>query len=121
MKSKKRSRKPTHYWCDMWRVNYYYFIGWPAEEFSKYMKKAFDHDASDAHKSGGRAVLLDYENGDCIICIWVPGKDDFSALAHECLHATNFTMRRAGCLPDLDNDEPQAYLLENIYQQALSA
>ena len=42
-------------------------------------------------------------------------------IAHEAFHITNFMMKRVGIKPDIENDEPQAYLLslivEHVYKQ----
>ena len=38
-------------------------------------------------------------------------KIDVGILAHECFHLTNFIFEEKGIIPDVANDEPQAYLL----------
>lgn len=40
-----------------------------------------------------------------------------STIAHEALHVSHFIMKRVGIKPDVDNDEPQAYLLSWIIEQ----
>ena len=77
-------------------------------------------------------------------CIWRPRKEDFSGytsglnnqyliilnkkylkeelhvvstISHEAFHVTNILFKRIGAVPDMDNDEHQAYLLSWIVEQ----
>ena len=38
-------------------------------------------------------------------------EDIYDVLAHECVHAKNYVFSAAGIKPDVDNDEPEAYLV----------
>lgn len=76
--------------------------------------------------------------------IWRPGREDFSGytsglnnqyliilnkkylkeelhvvstISHEAFHVTNILFKRIGAVPDMDNDEHQAYLLSWIVEQ----
>ena len=43
--------------------------------------------------------------------------DPISVITHESFHITNFIMKRIGILPDVNNDEAQAYLLSWIVEE----
>ena len=40
-----------------------------------------------------------------------------STISHEAFHVTNMLFKRIGAVPDIDNDEHQAYLLSWIVEQ----
>lgn len=111
-------KKPKFYFCDIWRVNYYFFIGWPSGEFKSYVLKQYGFDA-DIHEQGVGKCLEVVKNNKYGILIWIKKKNDYPSLAHECLHATNYTLCRAGWKFDVHNDEPQTYLLTNLVRKAL--
>ena len=58
--------------------------------------------------------------GSCVYLVFNPKykfgdiKFDAGCIAHESLHATSFIFMIAGIVPDVNNDEPQAYLLDFI-------
>lgn len=53
-----------------------------------------------------------------LILVWTKALDQH-IIAHECLHAANFTLRERGYRLDLYNDESQAYLFMAIYKGAM--
>lgn len=99
-------------------MNYYYFLGWTWEEFVAYVKKNYDYEVCQDVKPAGKCLQLTKGDRGCIMLIWVEKKTDYPSLAHECLHAANWTLERAGWHPSF-NDEPQTYLMTNIMRQAL--
>ena len=107
--------KPSFWYCDMYHMNFYYCLGWKRSDFTNYVKKAFDYDCTVA---AGKTLMVQGENHS-IIVIWVSKKTDYSVLAHECLHAANMTLAHIGWKPNLNNDEPQADLLSQIFTNAI--
>lgn len=54
------------------------------------------------------------------VCIGLKEKSTLSEIAHECLHAANRILHRAGCKHiALDDDETQTYLLTYIMENVL--
>ena len=48
------------------------------------------------------------------VFVILPNDAPASVIAHEGIHVANFIFRNVGAKPDLDNDEPMAYLLGDI-------
>lgn len=113
-----KSLKPGHYYCETFRMNYYYFICWPYEKFHSYMLKNFDYDAGP--ESNGKSA---FDRKDSIVCIWtsgLKGKEGKGAtLVHECIHAACFTLESRGIDARNDAGETLAYLTESIFRNAL--
>lgn len=111
--------KSIKYYNDTWKMEYYFFIGWKQLEFQNYIIKHFDKDFTMDNGAIGMMRKL-YKNGNFNGClIWVKKKSDYGTIAHECLHATNKTLARAGWSPELYNDEPQTYLMTILINKAL--
>ena len=49
--------------------------------------------------------------------IWFKNKTTHSVLSHEVTHLVNWVFRDLGVVPDLYNDEPQAYFTEYLYKK----
>jgi len=111
-------RQPKYFYCETWKMNYYFFIGWSAKLYSKYIQEEYGH-TMDINGAAGNC--LDIEKNDNSIqiqTIWVDDKKDLPAIVHESVHAACNTLRRRGWNPDFDNEEPLTYLIENIFRQA---
>jgi hypothetical protein len=50
-------------------------------------------------------------SGNVTGAIFLQPKAPAAVVAHECLHAVNYILRKRGVKPSFENDEPQAYLL----------
>lgn len=112
-------KKPKFYFCDLWRMNYYFYLGWPQAEFEKYIEKKYDFKPE--LPGVGKCIMTKNNKGKgAVLHIWIADKTNYPYLAHECLHAANWTLERAGWKPELHNDEPQTYLMTNIMRQALN-
>lgn len=74
------------------------------EEWSKY----YDADG---------LTFMIKEEGQAVLFVWTR-KKDWSVIAHECLHATNYALNNIGYKLDLRNDEVQAYLLSKLMEEA---
>jgi hypothetical protein len=110
-------RKPRHYYCELYRVNYYFCIGWKAKDVQQFLAKAFGHD-KDITQADGYTMLATSEDGAGIV-VWTRHKDDHGVLAHEITHAASFTLGRAGVKASFRNDEAQAYLVGLLVEKAL--
>lgn len=65
--------------------------------------------------AAGIACRVSRKNGGCyFLGINKEYADDWSVIAHEALHITNFIFKDKGLKSDLSNDEAQAYLLQHI-------
>lgn len=62
-----------------------------------------------------KGVSVDYGDKG-MIC--VPPKDLVTAV-HECEHIKNMIWKRIGYTPIIDNDEPDAYLIECIFDEVI--
>jgi len=109
--------KPDYWFCETWCMNYYYFIGWKWSDFKAYLSSEYAYTVERDVEPTGHCIMMEHPKG-AIIAIWVKKKTDIGSLAHECLHAANWTLERAGWTPQLWNDEPQAYLMMGIIRGA---
>ncbi|WP_347216529.1 hypothetical protein [Chryseobacterium sp.] len=55
------------------------------------------------------------------IWIFVRSKTDVSVIAHEAVHIVNYVFKQAHISLDLDNDEPQAYLMGWVVDKIIKA
>lgn len=102
-------------------MNYWFFDGWPAEEFEKWIRDRHDKDFRVDAKKGGLCLLIECDVGTRI-AIWVrsqPRVKQLATLVHECAHAAHCTLDMRGFNPDFSNDEPVTYLIETIFAKAL--
>lgn len=90
------------------------------EEVRRYFRRIdFDFEAETmyAHAINHKYVKQGLEFG--AVYIVLNDKNEYRALtlgtiAHEAFHASNMIFDQVGALPDIDNDEPQAYLIGYI-------
>ena len=109
-------RHPHWYFCDLWRVNFYYFLGWKWNDFCNYIKKHHDY-VVDHEAPSGKCIMKPTSKGGQVM-IWTAKKSDLNSLVHECVHAANWLTERAGYSINPNNDEAYAYLVTNIFRQA---
>jgi hypothetical protein len=110
-------RKPKHFYLELYRMNYYYCIGWTQKAVENYLRTTFNYDTDLGHADGYTIRISD--NRGCTILIWTKDKNDLGVLAHEATHAASFTLGRAGVKADFDNDEACAYLVGLLVDKAL--
>jgi len=96
-------------------MNYWYFFGWSEKKFKAYLWDKFEHDTI-LTNCDGKCIMLEKE-GCTIILLWSRNKKDLPEIVHECVHAACWTLEERGWKPDLNNDEPLTYLVENIFEQ----
>lgn len=110
--------KAKHFFCEMYKVNFYYCLDWPLEHFAYYLKKNFNHDLR-MNSPEGKCLIFNVKSASIII-IWVRSKKNTPILVHECVHAANMALDRAGVVADFNNDEAQAYLIDLVFRKAIS-
>lgn len=69
----------------------------------------------DIKDNTAKGTVLEYEDK----CIIVVPPDDISTIVHECEHMKNAVWDRIGYTPIVNNDEPDAYLLEYIFNEVM--
>jgi hypothetical protein len=109
--------KPKSAYNPIYKVNYYFCIGWKPEAFTKYIAKHFDY-KTNCGLSDGKTIFATSDQG-AILLIWTRRKNDYAVLSHECVHAANYTFEHIGHKLSTSNDEPQAYLVEYLMTEAL--
>lgn len=102
-----------YYFCQTYGVHVFYYLGWSWEDFCKKMN-------IDPNPREGIVGYTMFNSDDAVMWIFTAKKTDYAILAHECLHAANQILFRAGWKPQLTNDEPQAYLLTQLMRSALA-
>ena len=107
-------KKPAFYFNDTFKMNYYFYLGWPVDALKKYLR----YDPPGIEHSSARTIEWQREDGVVVIHIWTRKKSDLASLVHECVHAAGMTLNRAGVKGDWLNDEPHAYLTEAIFKNA---
>lgn len=70
---------------------------------------------TDIQDTTAKGTVLDY--GDKAIIVVPP--DDMPTIVHECEHVKNAVWERIGYIPTAKNDEPDAYLLEYIFEEVM--
>lgn len=111
--------KIIHYYCELYRMNFYFCVGWTAEQFQKEMLKRFGYTPEMGGAAGKTIEWVPDDGGQTLIWVWVKKKNDYACLAHECIHAAHFCLKGRGIKPDFDNDEPVAYLVTILMDKAL--
>jgi len=111
-------RKPKFYFNETYKMNYYFCIGWTDKEIIRYMQKHWNHTIDNIENAKGKTFEC-HKGSNIVIVIWSRKKLDYPTIVHECVHAANMNLNYINWKPDLDNDEPQAYLTENIFNKAI--
>lgn len=112
-----RSKKtPIFYFCETWKQNFWFFIGWRAKDAEAFLLKRLGVTVQ-LGDAAGKTLEFVRENVRILI-VWTINKNP-SLVSHEALHATNKCLFGVGCQASLENDEAQAYLLEDLMRNAL--
>jgi hypothetical protein len=82
-----------------------------------YLRKNYGHDP-DLSQKAGTVFEIPQKSGATVYLVWTR-KKHAAVVAHECVHAANVLLKSRGWKPELDNDEPQAYLVEALVSAAL--
>lgn len=95
---------------------YHFFIGWAAQRFAHYIKRKWKlHENLDS--LDGLTIYLDDGDGSSIIVIWTRTKKP-SLVAHEIVHAANFTLKGLN-IDSRRDDELQCRLVEHLLDEAV--
>jgi len=109
---------PGWFYCKLWRVNFYFFIGWSEKKFSNYCKKHYSYINYDLESANGKCLQLN--NGNCVIWTRYKNRSKIgSDLVHEVIHAALFTLSKRGVQVSGTNAEPLTYLVDLILKKAL--
>jgi hypothetical protein len=118
--------KPLYYRDDIFLENFWVFIDnkWDATATEKYLRNFFNFENLGFENAGGKTIEFysEKEHSGCIV-IWIkPGLDEVNfqaTLAHECMHATNFVLRKRGVPSGYDNDEIHCYYTSMLLRKIL--
>ena len=105
--------KPVWHYSDVFHMNYYFCIGWKWAEYAKFVKMKLGHEQMNTDGIGHTFYCADKG-----IAVWIADKSDHITLAHECLHAANYTLHRIGNQASHTNDETLAYLQGHLMRAA---
>lgn len=86
----------------------------------KYVQKLLDTVLFDDEEVFGHAIYDGYKGKKAIFIVVDSSHEQFhpSILAHESVHGANMIFQLVGHELDTNNDEPQAYLVEWIFEKA---
>jgi hypothetical protein len=111
----KKRKKPSHFYCNLFGANVYFFVGWSQKDFSEYLMKNYNSPVEASDSNGVTKQII--HNGAPIIMIWIrSGKRLLPTLVHESIHATNLILYVAGVRPSFINDELQAYYSAMLFK-----
>lgn len=112
-------KQPKHWHCEMYDINFFFFIGWKPKHFEKYAtEKLKIKVGTDTDDFLGLHYRTDYKKRPCSL-IWTKKSNDIPCIVHECLHAAVSALSYVDVKFDIDNQEPLAYMLENIVKVAV--
>jgi len=113
----KKKKKSGFCYCETWKMNYWFFLGWSEKDFEKEIKRVFNYDVQHASRSDGLCLRC-YHGNSTIKVIWTRRKTDYGSLMHECIHAAGWTLEDVGVDIRDSNSEPLAYLAQSIFEKA---
>ena len=114
----KNKIKPAWYYCELYKMNFYFFIGWNAGKYAEYVLKNYNYELNNISSCDGNCLSIDIGSGHGkVIC--TRDKRSISTLAHECLHASIDTLTMRGIDIRDSNGETLAYYMEFLMEKAL--
>lgn len=111
-------KRVLHHYNQTFKMNFYFCLGWRQDRYRAFLKRRFDLRLPASSRRGHTIHLIHPDSNIPAIAIWVAKDSPIAILAHECLHAVNMTLLDRGVLPSFENDEVQAYLLEELMRKA---
>lgn len=115
--------RPKHYYCELFQANVWFYLGSSVESTMDHLKKYWICEPNlinDGHL--GKAIEFQSEANKRCIVIWtkypLSNKQIYPTLAHECVHAANMILERAGVQTSYLNDEPHAHLVGLLMKKA---
>lgn len=80
--------------------------------------KVFSKDDREEYKDSAALAFMHKDS----ICIAIPSSEhDMPYVIHEIIHAKNYLHKMRGIMPDVENDENEAYLVQYIYEKCIDA
>ena len=116
-KKVKESIKPMWNYCELYKMNFYFHLEWKEDEMIKYTAEHYDHKTE--FNCAGKCMFIVKKSGVTGIVIWIKSKKDIAALAHECVHAANWTLEDRGIDIRDSQAETIAFLVEYLMNVAL--
>ena len=113
------SRKPEWHYCELYKMNFNFHIGWTQKQFEKYASEEYNHDRDYSSCNGVRLRIEDMDTGAVSSVIWVRNKNDYSGLAHECIHSALCILEERGIDARDSHGETLCYLVEYIMKAAM--
>lgn len=88
----------------------------------KKVRKAFDKDVVGENELFASSLHCNYKGKEAfgiILNFWNTERNQvtYGVIAHEAVHIANFIMNSRGFIPDFENDEAQAYLVNWIVDE----
>ncbi len=112
----KKKLIPKYWWCETWKVNLYFAIGWKKSDIREWLLKEWKHQ-KDFSKISGTTIEA-FTKTNYMILIWTQDRH-LPTIVHECVHAASMSLERCGWKFDTGNEEPFAYLCEAIFGKAI--
>lgn len=109
-------KKPTSFYCDLYRQNIYLFYEWSELDFKKYMLKNYEF-SNDRELGDGQCAQFKYEGQGDIFVVWVSSglKRPLEVLIHEIVHLKNLIFLHVGHQLSRSNDEHEAYYTQRLF------
>jgi len=115
---KKKRHTPQHIYSEIYMTNYYISYGVDPKSFKDSIRRILGVYLMKELKGGYCGHFEDVgKSGNTIIWIWTRRKS-ISTLAHECFHATAYTLRGRMQLGN-ETDEAYAYLMEMLVRKIM--
>jgi len=117
-----------HYWLEQWKENVYLVVGASSEELSKFCEEAFgvvwDGDANESWSGKALEITCSSSRDRTHVILMAIREFDLtpmliSCLAHECLHACEYILERAGIKHCNATSEVFAHTQETIFRLCL--
>jgi len=106
------------YYCKIYNANIFLFIG-SHKDYQKHLEKKYNLDQEKDEHRQGEFCHLTSDDGFNIYFIWIRRfnwlTSDYSALAHECIHASYSILNNVGIEVSSHNHEALTYLFDSIY------
>lgn len=102
--------KILHIFNDTYTENFYYINVKTHKQFRKVLLDELGYELKEHKNSNGGFIVLEREGG-LVGVIWAPRKN-IPVLAHECLHAVNWSLSNKGFELTYESEEAYTYYLQ---------
>ena len=108
-------KRIVHHYNQTFKMNFYFCLGWRQDRYVSMMKRRFDINLQ-VNSRLAHTCPVSIGN-ELAVAVWISKDAHPAVLAHECLHAVNMTLLHRGVTADFENDELQAYFLEELLRK----